>query len=738
VNLSADPVTRVLVDKRVSLPDNLTNRSPLIALCAAFAILGGISALAYISLQGVVDRTAWVTHTQEVLRETEVVISYLKDVETGDRGYVITGRDEFLTTYHNALEKIPLHLRRLEELTADNAGQQERVRALDQLTQERLDRAALFLKTADTAKIVVPESARQHIIAGKQTMDRIRALVGDMRAHEEMLLGRRAEESQRSSRMSAAIIAIGTLASFAILISAFMFLRREIGQRSNAERAAREHAAEVENLYDKAPCGYHSVDRNGVFVRMNETELSWLGYTREEVIGKLKFVDVVAPECVQIVLDNFPKLVSGKATVNLEYSLVRKDGTTFPVAVNAVPVLDGDGNYVMSRTTMFDITAMKEVESRLTLTNNFLDAVVENIPSMIFVKEAKTLRFARINKAEEDFLGVARSVLVGKTDYDFFPAEEADFFTAKDREVLQSKGVVNVFEEKLTTGGITRILRTRKIGLRDPDDRPQYLVGISDDITEQKRTEQAIRDLNASLAVRASQLEAANKELESFTYSVSHDLRAPLRAIDGFTRIFEEDYGATIDEEGRRLLKVIRDNSQRMGVLIDDLLAFSRLGRQPLATRQIEMNALVEEAVAEVRNAGAYDGAEVLVATLPGVLGDPVLLRQVWVNLLSNALKYSSTRASPKIEVGFIAAAKPHDHLTYFVKDNGVGFDMRYYDKLFGVFQRLHSVGEFPGTGVGLAIVHRVVTQHGGKVWAEAELDNGATFFFSLPTEGTT
>jgi PAS domain S-box-containing protein len=708
----------------------------MLGLWAALAILGCISAVSYLSLRELVDRMAWVARTQEVLRETETVISDLKDVETGVRGYLISGQDEFLAPYRSALASIPSHLGRLKELTVDNADQQKRAGSLDRLARKRLEQAELFLKMASTGTLLLPQPLRRQILDGKQTMDEVRALAGEMREHEESLLLQRAQESSRSSRLATTVIILGTLASFVILITAFVLLRREIGQRSSAERAAREHAAEVESLYNQAPCGYHSVDRDGFFVRMNDTELSWLGYTREEIIGKMKFVDIVAPECVQTVRDNFPALVSGGVTINLEYRLVRKDGTTFPVSVNAVPLLDAAGNFVMSRTTMFDITAQKETENRIRMANTFLDTVVENIPSMIFVKEAQTLRFARINKAEEEFLGIPRDMLVGKTDYDFFPREQSDFFTAKDREVLQSTGVVHVFEEQLTTNGVTRYLRTRKTTLRDANDEPQYLLGISDDITAQRRSEESIRELNASLEMRANQLEAANKELESFSYSVSHDLRAPLRAIDGFTRIFEEDYGATVDEEGRRLLKVIRDNSQRMGVLIDDLLAFSRLGRQPLSAEPIEMTALAEEALAEIRNAGLHHGAEVLIPRLPAVRADPVLLRQVWINLLSNAIKYTSTRKSPKIEVGSIAPKNPHDHQTYFVKDNGVGFDMRYYDKLFGVFQRLHSIEEFAGTGVGLAIVHRLITRHGGRVWAEAELDKGATFFFSLPAGG--
>jgi PAS domain S-box-containing protein len=385
---------------------------------------------------------------------------------------------------------------------------------------------------------------------------------------------------------------------------------------------------------------------------------------------------------------------------------------------------------------MFDATAMKRVEREFKQANAFLDAVVENIPSMIFVKEARTLRFARINKAEEELLGMPREALIGKTDHELFPREQADQFVMKDREVLAKDGVVEIAEENLTTANGVLTLRTRKIGLRDSEGRPQYLLGISDDITEQKRTEESIRALNASLEVRANQLEAANKELESFSYSVSHDLRAPLRAIDGFSKIFEEDYATQVDDEGRRLLKVIRDNSQRMGTLIDDLLAFSRLGRQALSTERVDMKSLAIAALTDVQAAGAGVRAHAEIQDLPSVQADPALLKQVWTNLLSNAFKYSSTREAPRIEVGFVAAKNPQDHVTFFVKDNGVGFDMRYYDKLFGVFQRLHRIEEFSGTGVGLAIVHRLVTRHGGKVWAEAELDKGATFFFSLPAGG--
>jgi signal transduction histidine kinase len=226
---------------------------------------------------------------------------------------------------------------------------------------------------------------------------------------------------------------------------------------------------------------------------------------------------------------------------------------------------------------------------------------------------------------------------------------------------------------------------------------------------------------------KTAELMAAYKELDTFSYSVSHDLRAPLRAMDGYSQILEEDFGARLDNEGRRLLGVIRSSSLHMGQLIDDLLAFSKLGRQEPAKRPVDMTALAQEVVQEVARGAS---AEIEVQALPPAQADRSLLRQVWTNLVGNALKYAGKRADPRIEIGGEEGAGEN---LYWVRDNGVGFDMRYVDKLFGVFQRLHRAEEFPGTGVGLAIVQRVVTRHGGRVWAEGRLGEGACFHFSLP-----
>jgi len=239
--------------------------------------------------------------------------------------------------------------------------------------------------------------------------------------------------------------------------------------------------------------------------------------------------------------------------------------------------------------------------------------------------------------------------------------------------------------------------------------------------------EQHVQERTSQLQERTAELELANKELEAFSYTVSHDLRTPLRAVDGFARIFEEDYGGKVDGEGKRLLGVIRDSSRRMGTLIDDLLAFSMLGRLALHPVEIDMGALVAEIWAEL---GAASPATFLLAPLLPARGDRALIEQVWSNLISNALKYSAKRASPVITV---TCERREEEIVYCVADNGAGFDARYYAKLFGVFQRLHAETEFTGTGVGLATVQRVIARHGGRVWAESEVDAGAKFYFSLP-----
>jgi len=265
------------------------------------------------------------------------------------------------------------------------------------------------------------------------------------------------------------------------------------------------------------------------------------------------------------------------------------------------------------------------------------------------------------------------------------------------------------------------------------DGRPKQYIAIRADVTERKRAEEAVLRLNAELelrvAERTAELEQANKELEAFSYSVSHDLRAPLRALDGFSQAVLEDCEALLPPDSQRHLRTIRASAKKMGVLIDDLLAFSRLGRAPLTKQTVNTEKVVREALRELGFPWPGTKITVKLHPLPECQGDPGLLGQVWLNLLANAYKFSGRKAEPLIEIG---ATHDQGGTVYFVRDNGCGFDMRYAAKLFGVFQRLHRLEDYEGTGVGLAIVQRIVHRHGGRVWAEGAVDRGATFSFTL------
>jgi len=363
---------------------------------------------------------------------------------------------------------------------------------------------------------------------------------------------------------------------------------------------------------------------------------------------------------------------------------------------------------------MHDITNRIKAEEHLLSSNKFLDTVLDNLPGIVFVKNAADLQFVYLNKAGEDFFGVTLADLKGKNCFNFYTDEQAAKILEEEQNLFKDNCVTEFEEGPLRTLDGEKWLQTKKIPVFE-NNTPAFVVCISQDISEKKKQQDAILSLN--------------KELEAFSYSVSHDLRAPLRAVTGYAQMLREDYSDILDAEGNRLLRTISENAEKMGKLIDNLLTFSRLGRKELSLRDTDMNELMQQVMREINRTTPHK-AKITVANLQSVKSDPDLLARVMFNLIENAIKYSSKKANPLVEINSYTA---DGQVVFCIADNGAGFNMKYYDKLFGVFQRLHAVDEFDGSGVGLAIVQRIVSKHGGRVWAKSKLDEGATFCVALP-----
>lgn len=375
---------------------------------------------------------------------------------------------------------------------------------------------------------------------------------------------------------------------------------------------------------------------------------------------------------------------------------------------------------------------LAERTAEMLAANRFLDSIIENIPDMVFIKDAAELKFVQLNRAGEELIGLLREQMLGKSDHDFFPRQQSDFFVAKDREVLASRGQMEISEEPIQTMGKgVRLLRTKKVAVLNEHGEPTHLLGISEDVTVQRQMENEISKLNDSLTARAAELEASNKSLESFTSAATHDLRSPLSVIGGYASMLEKKYAQHLDQKGQHYLAVISTTIKSMAKLIDDLLAFSRLGQSEISKTAVNVHELVQHVIHELLH-HVPDGKKPVIELghLPPAPADAALLRQVWVNLLSNAAKYSRDAKTPLIRV---SGRVEGTEVIYAVQDNGAGFSMQEYDKLFEMFQRLHTDQQFEGTGVGLPIVQRIVTRHGGRVWAEGKIGQGAVFYFALP-----
>jgi PAS domain S-box-containing protein len=500
---------------------------------------------------------------------------------------------------------------------------------------------------------------------------------------------------------------------------------RDITERKRAEEMVRESEERYRQLFESNPNPMWVFDLETLsFLAVNDAAVRHYGYSRDEFLA-MTIKDIRPPEDIPALMDNVSQTKEGLDDTT-QWRHRKKDGALIDVEITSheVPWLGRRAALVLIN----DVTERRRAEQ----VRAQLAAIVESSDDAIISKTLAGV-ITSWNLGAEKLFDYSAEEAIGKPMGMLFPPDRAREEPEILARIRRGETVDHFDTVRMRKDGKPIDVSVALSPIRDGRGKIIGASTIARDISERKRAENEILQLNIDLEERVERrtadLEAANKELEAFSYSVSHDLRAPLRAVDGFSQAVLEDYGAKLPEEGRRYLQTIREGAQRMGVLIDDLLTFSRLSRLPLHKQAVNMSRMVRQTFEELSPEKQGRKVDMNIGELATVHGDPALLKQVWVNLLSNALKYTRKRETAVIGIG---CKHQNGADVYFVSDNGTGFDMQYAHKLFGVFQRLHRADEFEGTGVGLAIVQRVVHRHGGRVWAEAEVDRGATFYFTL------
>ncbi len=523
---------------------------------------------------------------------------------------------------------------------------------------------------------------------------------------------------------------------------------RDITERKNAEDTARLFTAIVEDSDD----AILSKTLEGIVLSWNKGAERIYGYSSEEMVGQSLSV-LISPEHAHEFAEMLDTLRRGARIEHYETERVRKDGQRIVVSLSESPIRNARDYIVGASVIARDITKQKRAEEALALSAERYRSLTLATSQIVWTTNAGGEVVGDV-PMWRDFTGQSVDEVPGWGLFKALHPDDHERILEVWSRAVKAKSFYNAEYRLRRHDGEYRWVAVHCVPVLERDGNIREWVGTCTDIHDRKMAEEEIRTLNEELeqrvVERTVELKAANKELEAFAYSVSHDLRAPLRAVDGFSRILLEEHAPQLPEEAQHYLRMARKNAVQMGELIDDLLAFSRLGRQPLRKQTVAPADLVRQVLEDLRPEQEGRQVEITVGDLPACEGDPFLLKQVYVNLLSNGFKYTSTREVAKIEVGSLTSAeferqgldvRPEDvgdvHVpVYYVRDNGIGFDMRYANKLFGVFQRLHGADEYPGTGVGLAIVHRIIQRHGGRVWANAAVNQGATFYFVLARPG--
>lgn len=658
-----------------------------------------------------------VVHSQDSRLQRAAVLLQTLEIESRARGFAATGEPDYLADFDARLSSTLDDVRAMRQ-SARDAEQASNLSALEPLIAERLRIATAIVQLRRTAGF---EAARQQMLGGegRAAMDAIRALAARIDAREQAV-HEQANTAAVRNRDMVVRLSVGAIVLAGVLFTVvFVAVRRENLRRIETE-------ARLDRFFSLSPDLFCVAGMDGYFKQLNPAFSRTLGYTSEELLAR-PFLDFTHPDDRAATRAEAEKLGRGAPTIQFRNRFRCHDGSSRWLSWNAQPVIEESLMYATAR----DITGLKHNEDRMAAVVDELSAFKAALDEHAIV--AITDRRGKITYVNDKFCTIskfAREELLGQDHRIVNSGHHSKPFIRELWETIKGGRVWSGEIKNRAKDGTFYWVATTIVPFLDEHGQPSQYIAIRADITERKRAEERVVQLNAELQAGSAQLVEANGELESFSYSVSHDLRAPLRHVQGYVELLDRASAGQLSAKAQRYVEIIKAASVDMGQLIDDLLEFSRMGRAEMRESRVELAALVHETIRKLEMATAGRNIVWQVAPLPVVLGDPAMLQQVMANLVGNAVKYSARRDPARIEIA--CAGDEDGRAVLFVRDNGAGFDMQYVDKLFGVFQRLHRADEFEGTGIGLATVRRIVARHGGRAWAEGAPDQGATFYVTL------
>ncbi len=696
----------------------MTFRNKLITgFGTALCILLLIGALSYQRFLQEDSDQKWVAHTQEVLEQLDAALAASTQLYDDERPFLTSPEGTYPESAQRGASELQSHIAQIKALTADNPNQKAAQARLAELVNARISLAATLRLQSDG---VGPLEEKR-----RQLMTQIRNVFLEMRSEEERLLRERLQRATGRAHQMQAILAFGYALSLLLFAVTVYSIFREIEKRQHTEERLLRAQEQYRLLFDSNPIPVWVFDTETLSILdVNATAVDRYGYSREEFL-RSKITDIRPQEDVPALLADLrsphdPIRDSGP------WRHRKKTGELIDVQITSYPLTFRGKNARLVVAT--DITEQKRATDALKQSEEMFRLIVSNVKDYAIVVLDPEGHVISWNGGAQRIKGYAAEEIVGK-HFSWFYAPE-DIALGKPIMELKSAREEGRFEDdswRIRKDGSRFWANVVVTPLRDNAGLLRGFVKITRDVTEKRKAEQEIIQ-------RSLELEAANKELETFSYSVSHDLRAPLRGIDGFSQALQEDYQQQLDSTAKDYLQRICTATRRMGALIDDLLNLARVTRAEIYRERIDLSKLAGEVAQEIQSQEPARSVALNIAAGLEAEGDSRLLRVALQNLIGNAWKFTSKREKAQIEFG---AQGVNGGKAYFVRDNGAGFEQSYASRLFGAFQRLHAASEFPGTGIGLATVQRIIRRHGGTVWAEGTVNQGATVYFTLGRPNT-